>query len=503
MKGKFITFCIVSIFSYFFCGEIYASEIKDYLKEGTTLLKEGKFTEAAKEFESAIASGENLAGARFNLGCAYALQGKHKKAINEFKKVLKIADLEEKGFAYFNLGGIWFKEYFNAGKKEKMLKSAAEHFMKSAEIIPYFQLAKDYATYTDMWASSAKFMEPEKGYKLTITETGICPDSSIFLDAEHFLGQGEQRICVFDKDSPPLLYFYKSPSTYLLWGISNREQGNLQEAKRNFNTALQLLDDETENHLNKLAKWNAYLALADLSLSKNEWDKAIALTRKAQDLNLKYSSEYLALIYAYEDQHNYSKVKETAKLLLEIKPDDKAAKKLASLDISSLRLNNDGWYQHKKYKLKIKKPRDWLLLDAETNSEMFREFIDNDPNSITTFSYGLSSDAPFVNISFTPTEKSMSNDEFLDIISKNTDTLSVNNPTIKIGKRPHFIELGNKKFISYLVHLPATEAPPMTSIFYYLVKENGFYTLAFQLNKSDFMSLNNDIEGIAASLTIE
>ena len=102
---------------------VFGEKAEDHYNKGTTLLNQGKLSEAIAELKQAVQMKPDLAAAHFNLGDAYERKGALDDAIASYKEAIKgKADAKY----YLSLG--------LAYKKKKALTEAIEAYKKSAEL---------------------------------------------------------------------------------------------------------------------------------------------------------------------------------------------------------------------------------------------------------------------------------------------------------------------------------------------------------------------------------
>lgn len=284
-----------------------------FFKKGTGYLQEGKWEQAISQFKSAISIDPNHVGAHFNLGCAYALAGEYDQAIKEFEKVISLETPPFNAFCYFNIAGIYLKEAM-LKKDSELCKIAANNFEKATHILPSFVLAMDYARQSLINAEQINLLN---FIKYSVSEIGIPPDSVLLLPEEKIKGKGQEKVCLFDIDSPPMLYFYKSPSCHYIVCSSKIDYSQgvpdlSDEAQICFKSILNLLDKEPENHLNRLVKHNILILFSNFYKIKGDWDRTIEYARNAQEIGLNYSNEYTNLAIGYFKKGDYLKAKQIA-----------------------------------------------------------------------------------------------------------------------------------------------------------------------------------------------
>lgn len=296
---------------------------ESYFKRGTDYLKEeGRWQQAIDELKKSHSVDPYHVGAHFNLGCAYALTGQYHQAIEEFNKTLSLEIVPFNAFCYFNIAGIYVKQALLT-KNSNLFMKASENFHKAVELLPNFILAIDYAMHSQTNANID--LNNIDIIRYTLDEIGIPPDSVIFLPENKIMGTGEKRICIFDAQSPPLLYFFRSPNCY--WRVCEskldlqRPENLSEEAKECLESVLNLLKAEPDNRLNKLIKRNIFGSFVGFYLHKQDWDKIIEFSEKVKNLGFNYSSEYILLALAYFKKGDYLRAKESAKKALEIDPE--------------------------------------------------------------------------------------------------------------------------------------------------------------------------------------
>lgn len=187
------------------------SDAERYFEVGTKELFIGNWQAAEQAFARALAAAPHHTGARFNRGCALALAGRLNDAREEFRAALTTAQPFLPAFCYFNLAGLDAKEAMTR-KDGTLFTSAARQFQKAAQALPNFILALDYAQHSQMFS---QLVESTDSLQYSMAELAM-PDSGRFLSGKHIFQTGRERTYFFDRDGPPMLYFYQSPSCQFL-----------------------------------------------------------------------------------------------------------------------------------------------------------------------------------------------------------------------------------------------------------------------------------------------
>ncbi|MDO8747783.1 MAG: tetratricopeptide repeat protein [Candidatus Omnitrophota bacterium] len=306
------------------------NSIEANFKKGTDYLKEGKWQEAVKEFERVISVDTYHVGAHFNLGCAFALMEEYEKAKEEFEKVLPLEMFPFNAFCYFNMGGLYAKKGI-LNKSSGYLKEAAEYFKKAAQVFPGFNLARDYAAHSQLIMAVFDTGGDIEHIAFSVAETGTPPDSAIFLSKADSMGDKENLVYLFGADSPPMVYFHRSPSCYYLTCSSKIDVQNLANIAQEEFTCLENIIDlvEKEDRFNKMIKWNSFIILSASYRDKNDFNKAVEFGEKAIALGLRLSSEYIHLANLYFYKKDYIKAKQLAEEALKINPDNTQLRKTA------------------------------------------------------------------------------------------------------------------------------------------------------------------------------
>lgn len=136
------------------------SDARVFNNNGVDFVAQGKYAEAAKEFEKALALDQNFHAAKYNLALAHYNMGKISEAIKEFEYLINSSYYFVN--AHYNLGTIYLREgmidkaveqfkvvmelesnhpeaHFNMGYiyfKKDMLAEAADEYKKGVQIKP-------------------------------------------------------------------------------------------------------------------------------------------------------------------------------------------------------------------------------------------------------------------------------------------------------------------------------------------------------------------------------
>lgn len=481
-----------------------SSKSEPYFNQGTTLLQEGKWADSVGKFRMAIRINAQHAGAHVNLGCALALLGQVEEASKIFKQALSLADKEDRSFIYFNLGGLYFKE-FTLKKEKSLVEQATTHFRKASELLPHWLLAFDEANHTGLFLEMFNKMNaPIHSYIMTIDEIGLPPDSTRFFSAENFMGKEDAargRYCQFDEHAPPMLYFYRSPSTYLIRANQGMAQQRPPGAERLNLQALELLQQEAPSYFNACTQWHAYYELANITSTRDDWDRVLEYLHKAQELKVKFASEDIlnALLVAYVEKRDYASAKSTAGELLQIAPTDSFAQKIMKLEWESPRVSAEGIYTDIEYGLQIKKPDQWLVFDQNTNSEEFlAEKKNHDAHIVVIFQESPLAKSELLVITVEEAPEDIRTEE--DLLA------SVNSYLVANFSQPgnaRIFELEGRRLVSYSATVMDKKTKEKTSSTYcYFLKHPQYYVLHFQVpyeHEADYASL---IKETTASLVI-
>jgi Ca-activated chloride channel homolog len=115
--------CLSSLFS-------VAQSERKLIREGNKLYKEKKFTDAEVNYKKSLNANKNSKTGQFNLGDAYYKQGKFEEAAQQFQPLIadKNVSDSEKSRAYHNLGNSYlqakkYEESINAYKNALKLNS--------------------------------------------------------------------------------------------------------------------------------------------------------------------------------------------------------------------------------------------------------------------------------------------------------------------------------------------------------------------------------------------
>lgn len=128
----------LSLFSMFRAEIAHGQKAEDLYNQGTTLLNQGKVSEAIAKLKEAVQMKPDLAPAHFNLGDAYEKKGALDDAIAAYKEAIKH---KPESKYYLSLGLIY--------KKKKSLPEAVDAYKKAAGLDPknakiFFNLGNAY-----------------------------------------------------------------------------------------------------------------------------------------------------------------------------------------------------------------------------------------------------------------------------------------------------------------------------------------------------------------------
>ena len=237
------------------------TETQALFSKGTALLQKGDWNEAVTVFDAILSQDPSSSGAHFNKGCALALQGQQEKALEEFSQALKFEAPPTAAFCYFNIAGVYTKQAI-AKKDSALLTQAADNFKKASQAMPNFVLAVDYAYQAALLASALtqEGVAERINMKFSVSAQGTPPDSARFLAAAQ---DAETQNYVFDRNDPPLLFFYQSPSMRFLICTSDTDTHHFilsEQDQRCLQKLVEQIDNEPRNRLDQWVKTSVYAA---------------------------------------------------------------------------------------------------------------------------------------------------------------------------------------------------------------------------------------------------
>jgi Flp pilus assembly protein TadD len=279
---------------------------------GTAYAKQGRFNEAAKEFRISLGLRPDYAEALNNLGAAYVKQNRINEAINEFNTALHINPDDAE--AHNNLGAVHVKQ--------NRINEAINEFNTAVKLRP------DYAdAHNDLGAAYVKQNRINEAVNEFRTALRIDPDDA---DTHYNLGvayvkQGRINEAVNEfKTAVKLRPDYAEAHNNL--GNTFRKQDRINEAINEFKTAVKLRPDYAEAHNNLGA---AYVKQNRLNEAVNEFNAALRID--PDDADTHYN-----LGVAYVKQNRLNEAVNEFNTTLKLKPDDSGARH--SLEISYERM---------------------------------------------------------------------------------------------------------------------------------------------------------------------
>lgn len=328
MRRRCLVLFCVSVFYFFSAFQARAADTNNYFTQGENLLNALRWDEAIIEFERAIKDNPKDAAIFYNAACALACRGNYEQGIEYFQYALALETTPEfKAFIFFNLGGAYYK--LAALKKDKaFFRKAEEYFHRAEELLPKgFGLAGDLAGDAGIYMKGTKRIDT----RFLIGEKNSLPDTIALSQGPKPRGGwgDEERIFVIDENSLPLLYFYRSPATYIVIANEYIAGKNNLLAKQMLNAALDKLEQQGETPLYKLNKDIALEKLGFIFQEEGDLDKSTEYFQKALAVGYcEYPSVYVALGENYYEKKDYLKAKEEADKALKINPDYESAHNL-------------------------------------------------------------------------------------------------------------------------------------------------------------------------------
>jgi len=261
-------------------------------------------------------------------------------------------------------------------KAQQHFREALSSFQKASKAFPGtgkalgLSLASEFADSVRPWASADLANGPIEIVFL-VPEYSLPPDSGAFSD--QFMGSGDLTSFAFNAESPPPLYFYRSPTQYLVFSMDYFGKGDLDNAKKMAQQASDLLEQNPENLLRKMAKWNALYLSAGEAVVREDWDRALPPLRQARELGVQLSKTESFLLEAWLSTRDYGAAKALAKDILSSRPKDSLALLASQLQLESPAVASDGIYSSPAGHFRVKKPKDWILCDPQTNAGLFKQ----------------------------------------------------------------------------------------------------------------------------------
>lgn len=228
------------------------SDARAFNNNGVDFVAQGKYQEAAKEFEKAVALDPKFHAARYNLALAHYNLGSTKEAIHEFQELVNSSYYFVN--AHYNLGTIYLREgmvdkaieqlkivvelepnhpeaHFNLGYiyfKRDLLDDAISEYKKGAQIKP--DSVKGRLSLAFIYEKKDMYKEAVEQY-LAVLE--LAPDDN---DAKQAVG-GLQAISSITES---LKARPKDALAYIYLGHIYYARGMYREAADNYNKALQI-----------------------------------------------------------------------------------------------------------------------------------------------------------------------------------------------------------------------------------------------------------------------
>lgn len=126
LKFNFILFFLICAFVVKDAG---AASRQGNVKNGTKSFHDGKYEDAIKSYQSALAKDEESDIINFNLGTTYFKNGDYEKAVEHLNKTLLSESSELKQKAYYNLGDVNYK--YGIGFESKDIQKAISELNSS------------------------------------------------------------------------------------------------------------------------------------------------------------------------------------------------------------------------------------------------------------------------------------------------------------------------------------------------------------------------------------
>ncbi|MBN1948758.1 MAG: tetratricopeptide repeat protein, partial [Candidatus Cloacimonetes bacterium] len=242
-------------------------EISSYIEQGNILLTQGDFRSAILNYKKALAINPDHQAVIGNLGLAYSQLKEYATAINYYKKLLQMDNIDH-GKTYYNLAELYslqkdhenaINNYINAldfvQDPTNTYQKLGYHYVLIKEFnqaINAFEKALQMSTDINTYYRSTRIDN--------VPDSLAVPQKKLLIQEirESCLGEDEHR--KYDarsfQEDPHIIRENAKTHNYL--GIANFELGNLEDAKHHFEMAVQLWPgfSEAKHNLKKLSENN-------------------------------------------------------------------------------------------------------------------------------------------------------------------------------------------------------------------------------------------------------
>ncbi len=269
----------------------------DHVNQGHEYFQEGKYDEAAAEFQKAIELDPENANAHRNMGSVYSRQDKLEEAVAAYEKAIEIDP--DYGEAYGEMAGALadldrIPEAVAAG--EKGVELAPDY------AVGHYNLALAYRLQGELEKAIAEY---EEAIKLDpndpLPHTGL---GAVYKDQ----GRLDEAIAELQK---AIGLDPNDPDPHIGLGQVYRDQDRLDEAAAEFQEAIRLDPDNPQN----------YNGLAVVYIRQGRIDDAIDEWLKALDIDPDYAIAHKNLGFAYSDLGRMEEAIEEFETYLQLRPD--------------------------------------------------------------------------------------------------------------------------------------------------------------------------------------
>lgn len=428
------------------------------------MLQKGEWDQAITLYQSALEADAGHVGAHVNLGCALAMKGQDKTGLEKFKKALDSESSPYKAFILFNIGAIQLREALVSYKAEAyqeaglQFKEASEFLLKAAELLPGTETVPGFLGAVD-WGNQAAVlseMAPSTTgsnffhrVEFSMDSNGLLPDTGRFLKpATSSEGSG---VYIFDAQTYPALYFYRSPNVLGTVALASILKGDLEEAERDAKQGLSELEAYPAERPDNAAKLNLLVALAQIAISRESWDQADELLSQARELDVNKAQTEGILLAVLFQKGDYSKLKTLSAEVLKRDPNHQVALLAKHLQFDSPNVQPDGTYTPPSGKFSLKKPKKWIVWDQQTNADGFKHNVPNPSRTPVYFTEDPFPDTALVMLTLEPLTTVVSEQEAMARLNSSiaqSMAQAPKDPKLKT-EGPKEIHLNGKNFFWY------------------------------------------------------
>jgi len=281
-------------------------EAEELFKQGTSLIKNGKYTLAVNKLQDCIKANPNHMGCSCNLAVAYAYTDQTDKAIEKLEEVIYKEPPASRSILFYNLGNLYKQ---NGNEQE-----AENNYSNSIYLTPYF--AQPYMKLGWIYFKRNNQEQANNYFAKGNYMDSFMPD----LIPENIERTVGYIMVSTDETSLPDLYLYQSPAWHLSLAINYLNKNEIDNSRKEIEKAILALDKKSPLQSDKSAFVEVHLYQGNTYLREDNLDKALEEYLIAYDIDQKHIGAILNVGMTYFLKGHYNTATEYYQMAVEVDP---------------------------------------------------------------------------------------------------------------------------------------------------------------------------------------